>query len=135
MVYLGIESGNEEGLQALNKNISVEQNISAVRVLKSLGLRYDFGFMLFDPSSTIETVLENIRFLRKICGDGSATASFGKTLPYSGTELAFAGKNACAAIRGRRITGFLMNARRPGSPICVRCSTPGCMAANPCKPN
>ncbi|MDD1654973.1 MAG: B12-binding domain-containing radical SAM protein [Methanomicrobiales archaeon] len=87
MVYLGIESGNEAGLQTLNKHIRVEQNLNAVQVLKNLGLRYDFGFMLFDPSSTMETVLENIRFLKNICGDGSATVSFGKTLPYAGTDL------------------------------------------------
>jgi hypothetical protein len=55
--------------------------------LKALGISYDFGFMLFDPSSTIDRVLENARFLRQICADGSATASFGKTLPYAGTDL------------------------------------------------
>jgi anaerobic magnesium-protoporphyrin IX monomethyl ester cyclase len=87
MVYLGIESGNAAGLQTLNKNISVGQNLHAVEIIKKLGLRYDFGFMLFDPSSTIESVLENVQFLREICGDGSATASFGKTLPYAGTDL------------------------------------------------
>ncbi|MGE5222260.1 MAG: B12-binding domain-containing radical SAM protein [Omnitrophica WOR_2 bacterium] len=87
MVYLGIESGNEVGLKTLNKHITVEQNFKAVATLKSLGLRYDFGFMLFDPSSTVDRVLENARFLKEICGDGSATASFGKTLPYSGTDL------------------------------------------------
>lgn len=87
MVYLGIESGNEAGLKTLNKHITVQQNLKAVEILKGLGLRFDFGFMLFDPSSTIDSVLENTRFLKEICGDGSATASFGKTLPYSGTDL------------------------------------------------
>ena len=87
MVYLGIESGNDTGLKMLNKHISVEQNLQAVEILKRIGLSYDFGFMLFDPSSTIELVLENVRFLKKICGDGSATVSFGKTLPYAGTDL------------------------------------------------
>lgn len=87
MVYLGIESGNPSGLEVLNKRITVEQNLNAVRTLKSVGLRYDFGFMLFDPSSSVQSVLDNVRFLRKICGDGSATASFGKTLPYAGTDL------------------------------------------------
>lgn len=87
LVYLGIESGNSEGLRVLNKQISVEQNRRALGLLKGLGVRYDFGFMLFDPSSTFETVRENVRFLREICLDGSATASFGKTLPYAGTDL------------------------------------------------
>jgi anaerobic magnesium-protoporphyrin IX monomethyl ester cyclase len=87
LVYLGIESGNAAGLHELNKGITVAQNVEAVETLKRLGIHYDFGFMLFDPSSTIDTVLENVRFLRRICGDGSATASFGKTLPYAGTDL------------------------------------------------
>jgi hypothetical protein len=87
MVYLGIESGNSTGLKILNKHISVEQNLHAVKILKQVGLSYDFGFMLFDPSSTIELVIENVGFLKEICSDGSATASFGKTLPYAGTDL------------------------------------------------
>jgi anaerobic magnesium-protoporphyrin IX monomethyl ester cyclase len=87
MVYLGLESGNETGLKLMNKHLTVEQNRRSVEVLKELGLRYEFGFMLFDPSSTIDLVLENIRFLREICGDGSATASFGKMLPYAGTDI------------------------------------------------
>ena len=87
LAYLGIESGNGEGLRVLNKQISVEQNRRAIGLLKDLGVRYDFGFMLFDPSSTFATVRENVRFLREICLDGSATASFGKTLPYAGTDL------------------------------------------------
>ncbi len=87
LVYLGIESGNSEGLRTLNKHISVEQNLQAIATLKGMGMHYDFGFMLFDPSSTIEHVQENIHFLRQICADGSATASFAKTLPYAGTDL------------------------------------------------
>ncbi|HVN75414.1 MAG TPA: radical SAM protein [Thermoanaerobaculaceae bacterium] len=87
LVYLGIESGNPVGLSGLNKGITVAQNLRAVETLKKLGIHYDFGFMLFDPSSAVDTVLENVRFLRRICGDGSATASFGKTLPYAGTDL------------------------------------------------
>jgi radical SAM superfamily enzyme YgiQ (UPF0313 family) len=85
--YLGIESGHEAGLRVLNKNITVAQNLQAVKTLKSLGISFDFGFMLFDPSSTIDRILKNIRFLKRICGDGSAPVSFAKTLPYAGTDL------------------------------------------------
>ncbi len=87
MVYLGLESGNETGLRTLNKRLTVQENKQAVEIVKRLDLRYDFGFMLFDPSSTVDLVLENERFLRDICGDGSATASFGKMLPYAGTDV------------------------------------------------
>jgi hypothetical protein len=87
MVYMGLESGTEEGLKTLHKQITVEQNIRAVELLKEIGARFEFGFMLLDPSSTFETVRANIRFLRAIVGDGSAAAGFGRMVPYDGTPI------------------------------------------------
>ncbi|MFY9572998.1 MAG: hypothetical protein WAV20_16490 [Blastocatellia bacterium] len=72
LVYMGLESGAEDGLDVLHKQITVEQNLRAVSILKEIGLMYEFGFMMFDPSSTFETVRDNVKFLRKITGDGSA---------------------------------------------------------------
>jgi anaerobic magnesium-protoporphyrin IX monomethyl ester cyclase len=86
-VYMGLESGSEDGLETLNKNITVEQNVRAVETLKSLGLVYEFGFMLFDPSTTFESVRDNVAFLRRIAGDGSASAAFCRMLPYDGTPI------------------------------------------------
>ena len=86
-VYMGLESGSEDGLDTLNKNITVAQNIRAVEVLKSLGLVYEFGFMLFDPSTTFDSVRDNVAFLRQIAGDGSASAAFCRMLPYDGTPI------------------------------------------------
>jgi anaerobic magnesium-protoporphyrin IX monomethyl ester cyclase len=87
MVYLGLESGNETGLKVLNKHINLEQNRRAARTLARLEFSYDYGFMLFDPSSTFERVLDNVRFLRDICGDGSAPIPFGKMVPYAATDI------------------------------------------------
>jgi hypothetical protein len=87
LVYMGLESGNEEGLRTLHKEISVEQNLRAVEILKSIGLTFDYGFMLFDPSSTFDSVKTNIQFLRKIVGDGSAALTFCRMLPYDGTAI------------------------------------------------
>jgi radical SAM superfamily enzyme YgiQ (UPF0313 family) len=87
MAYMGLESGTEEGLKALHKQISVEQNIRAVETLKEIGLIFEFGFMLLDPSSTFESVRKNVEFLRTIVGDGSAGASFGRMVPYDGTPI------------------------------------------------
>jgi anaerobic magnesium-protoporphyrin IX monomethyl ester cyclase len=86
-IYMGLESGTEEGLKVLNKEITVAQNLAAVAMLKELNIRFDFGFMLLDPSSTFESVLANIGFLRQIVGDGSASATFCKMLPYDGTPI------------------------------------------------
>jgi radical SAM superfamily enzyme YgiQ (UPF0313 family) len=87
LVYMGIESGVEQGLQILHKQMSVEQNLAAVRTLKQLGILFSYGFMLFDPSSTFESVRENVNFLRQIVGDGSAPATFCRMLPYGGTPI------------------------------------------------
>jgi anaerobic magnesium-protoporphyrin IX monomethyl ester cyclase len=87
MVYMGLESGTEEGLKTLHKQITVEQNIRAVEILKKIGTIFEFGFMLLDPSSTFESVRANVNFLRTIAGDGSAAATFGRMVPYDGTPI------------------------------------------------
>lgn len=87
LVYMGLESGAEEGLDTLNKKITVEQNLRAVSILKEIGLMFEFGFMMFDPSSSFETVRDNLSFLRWIVGDGSAAAVFCRMLPYDGTPI------------------------------------------------
>jgi radical SAM superfamily enzyme YgiQ (UPF0313 family) len=87
LVYMGIESGVDQGLEILFKQMTVEQNLSAVETLKKLHVVFSYGFMLFDPSSTFETIRENIGFLRAIVGDGSAPAVFSRMLPYGGTPI------------------------------------------------
>lgn len=87
MVYLGLESGNRQGLQTLRKGLTVEDNLRAVEVLKQLGLFWCYGFMLFDPSSTFESVRENGAFLRKLTDDGSAAVTFCRMVPYAGTPI------------------------------------------------
>jgi radical SAM superfamily enzyme YgiQ (UPF0313 family) len=86
-VYMGLESGTEEGLKTLHKQITVEQNLRAVEVLKKLDLAFQFGFMLFEPSSTFESISENLAFLRAIAGDGSVAVAFCRMIPYDGTPI------------------------------------------------
>ena len=55
VVYMGLEFWNEEGLKTLHKEITVEQNLKAffLKFLKRDDeLPFEYGFMLFDPSST-----------------------------------------------------------------------------------
>jgi anaerobic magnesium-protoporphyrin IX monomethyl ester cyclase len=87
LVYMGIESGVEQGLKILHKEMTVEENLAAVRTLKQIGILFSYGFMLFDPSSTFESIRENLGFLRQIVGDGSAAATFCRMLPYGGTPI------------------------------------------------
>ena len=93
LVYLGIESGTDEGLSRMNKHINADTNIKAVETLKQLGIQYDYGFMLFDPSSTKQSIRDNLDFLETICGDGSSPVTFCKMLPYAETRIEHELKN------------------------------------------
>lgn len=87
MVHLGIESGNEIGLRALNKKLAPNDGLRAVAMLLGLGIFFGYGFMLFDPSSTLGSVAENLKFLSKLTWNGSAPVVFCRMLAYSGTPI------------------------------------------------
>jgi radical SAM superfamily enzyme YgiQ (UPF0313 family) len=87
LVYMGIESGTEQGLEVLNKEMSVAENLQAITILKALGIQVAYGFMLFDPSSTFDSIRENIGFLRQMTDDGLCATTFSRMLPYGGTPI------------------------------------------------
>lgn len=87
LVYMGLESGTESGLEVLHKQITVEQNRAAIETLKQIGVHFQYGFMLFDPASSFDSIRENARFLHSIVADGSAAATFCRMLPYGGTPI------------------------------------------------
>ena len=87
LVYLGIESGTDEGLRRMDKRMSVATSLRAAECLKGLNIAFDYGYMLFDPSSTFETVSGNLDFLDTLVGDGSSPVTFCKMLPYAGTKV------------------------------------------------
>ena len=87
VVYLGIESGNEAGLQTLNKRLTAADSLRAARVLQDLDLSFTYGFMLFDPSSTFGTVRENVAFLRRLTAGGVMPVVFCRMLPYAATPI------------------------------------------------
>ena len=87
LVYMGLESGSDTSLETLHKQTTVAQNEAAVATMKELGILFDFGFMMLDPSSTFESIEDNVAFLRRIVGDGSAAAEFCRMIPYDGTPI------------------------------------------------
>ena len=86
-VYMGVESGDEQGLKNMNKMLKPEKHLEAGRILKKAGLSFDFGFMLLEPWSDIRMTRANIDFLDAFVGDGWTVASFCRMLPYSGTPV------------------------------------------------
>jgi radical SAM superfamily enzyme YgiQ (UPF0313 family) len=86
-VYLGVESGDADGLRHLNKQLDPETHLRAGEILRRLDLSFDFGFMLLEPYSRIAEVRRNVEFLARFVGDGWSVATFCRTLPYAGTPL------------------------------------------------
>jgi len=86
-VYLGVESGDEEGLLHMNKRMKPEAHVRAGRILRKFGLSFDFGFMMLEPYSTLAGVRRNVDFLEEFVGDGWTVAAFCRMLPYAGTPV------------------------------------------------
>jgi radical SAM superfamily enzyme YgiQ (UPF0313 family) len=87
LVYLGIESGTDEGLRQMNKHITAETNLRAAQCIKDHNIEFDYGYMLFDPESTFEKIQANLDFLDKLVSDGSSPVTFCKMMPYAGTKI------------------------------------------------
>jgi anaerobic magnesium-protoporphyrin IX monomethyl ester cyclase len=88
VLNLGIESGNDNGLRTLNKRYSVRDIRRSLLVLAELGLPFEFGFMMFDPGSTLESLRKNVSLLRFIGEVGDVPVHFTKMIPYRGTDIA-----------------------------------------------
>lgn len=57
-VNIGIESFVQKQLDFYGKGVKVEENISAIKKVEEIGLNYTIGVLMFDPTTTVEDVLE-----------------------------------------------------------------------------
>ncbi|MBE0479063.1 radical SAM protein, partial [Candidatus Aerophobetes bacterium] len=87
-VYIGIESGNNEGLRTYNKHYTVDDSYKVVTILQDLEMPFEFGFMILNPDSTFATLKQDIAFLKEIGKSGQAIVHFTKMVPYAGTSIA-----------------------------------------------
>jgi radical SAM superfamily enzyme YgiQ (UPF0313 family) len=87
LIFLGIEDGSDSGLKRLNKHMTISKSIEGVNILKNIEIGFDYGFMLFQPSTTFKSLKENLCFLRKICSDGYTPLTFLKIMPYYETRI------------------------------------------------
>jgi anaerobic magnesium-protoporphyrin IX monomethyl ester cyclase len=83
-IYFGIESGNDQILKLMNKNITLEMARNAVEAAHQAGLEVGAFFILFYPGETDETVLNTLRFATSLPLD-----YLGLSMPYPlpGTAL------------------------------------------------
>lgn len=91
-VFLGVESGSQAVLDRLQKDIDVDDNINALKILSELEIYVSMGFIMFDDRTTLEEFKDNIIFIQKakeIMPPGKLDNVYiaSKLLPLSGTEF------------------------------------------------
>lgn len=66
LIYIGIESFVQRQLDFYNKNMSVEQNTNAIKILNEIGISYDVGFIMLEPFTTIDEIITNLKHIRTV---------------------------------------------------------------------
>lgn len=84
LLCYGIESGNQKILESIQKNATLEQASSAVKLAKKIGIPVNTSFVLGLPGETKETIMQTIDFAVELDAD---YASFSLATPYPGTEF------------------------------------------------
>ncbi|MCX7716118.1 MAG: radical SAM protein [Endomicrobia bacterium] len=66
MIFWGIESGSQNVLDAVNKDIKLEQTFRAIKLARKYGIR-NLGFLMIgNPKDTVATIKQTIKFAKKL---------------------------------------------------------------------
>ncbi|MNM51968.1 Radical SAM superfamily protein [compost metagenome] len=65
LVELGIESGSQAQLNYMNKKVTVEQNVEAIRLLQENNLTVGLDFIMFYHDQARQEVIENLLFIHR----------------------------------------------------------------------
>lgn len=82
-IEIGIESGNNEILKAMRKNITIEEGLSACKIIKKHKIDVYADFMVGFPQETEDTLNDTVVAMKKIMCDRIFYSIF---TPYPGTE-------------------------------------------------
>lgn len=83
LIQVGIESGNNEMLKKIRKNITIEKAISACRIIKKKGLVVQTFFMVGFPEETEDSLNDTLKAMKKVKCD---LLCYGIFTPYPCTE-------------------------------------------------
>jgi anaerobic magnesium-protoporphyrin IX monomethyl ester cyclase len=83
-VFFGIESGNDQVLALMKKQITIKQAKKAVHIAKQAGIQVGAFFIIGYPNENDETILDTIRFASSLPLD---YLSFTLPYPIPGTPL------------------------------------------------
>lgn len=84
LIQVGIESGSNEILKAMRKNITIEQALTAAKIIKKSDIMLQTFFMVGFPQETEQTLNDTLYAMKKIKSDYIVYSIF---TPYPGTEI------------------------------------------------
>ncbi|MBU7017270.1 MAG: radical SAM protein [Theionarchaea archaeon] len=82
-ILYGIESGVEDILKRIQKQITIEQIERAISMTKKIGIEAEGLFMVGNPGDTPETIRKTVEFIGKLDIKGH----FSLATPYPGTDF------------------------------------------------
>ncbi len=82
--YVGIETDADQGLRTLRRWAKPTQNHAAIEIVRSLELFTSFNMLIFDPDTTIESLAQNLAFMRFA---SDHIFNFARVELYAGTPL------------------------------------------------
>ncbi len=66
MIFFGAESGSDDVLRQMNKQIKAEQTLALAQRIREFGIIPEFSFILGNPRDPERDMEESIRFIRKL---------------------------------------------------------------------
>lgn len=75
-IYIGCESGNNEILKSVNKNITINQLFKASELLHKYDIDLSVGFIIGLPGETFETVKESVNLAIALCPNKTQFSRF-----------------------------------------------------------
>jgi radical SAM superfamily enzyme YgiQ (UPF0313 family) len=84
LIHFGVESGSQKMLDAMKKGTTVEQNATAIKWAKEVGISVAISVVVGYPGETPELLKQTIDFIRRTEPDYVYIC---EAVPYPGTEL------------------------------------------------
>ena len=86
-ISLGIESGVDERLNDVNKHMTTQDNLNAVKLLHKHNIKIKGFFMFGLPNESVEDAEQTIKFSKKLKEEGLTSADFYIMMPFPGTPI------------------------------------------------
>ncbi|MBD3188483.1 radical SAM protein [Candidatus Bathyarchaeota archaeon] len=83
-IVLGIESGNQQVVNKMGKNLDLDMVRKSVMILKKVGITTSGFFMVGIPGETVSTMIDTKQMIRELQLD---RALISRVIPFPGTKL------------------------------------------------